>query len=393
MEKFEILQGSWGIESNGTLKGTVVDENARCIAGTEDDTDYEVFATVKLVTGTAIGVYVFFTYGDAFEERFIRCVLDPINYKLTIEGGYNGAVAILASKTQTLALNTEYVVSVYAKTEEDGTTSVLFYLNGVIQLRVEDLAAMFASGLHGFFVEGTEATDYAVFSNVHVHKPEYYSDLATVLNQIRNIDKKDVVGKDGTQQDYYDYLTTLISQASQFVDGETDRENGFYQPNGITITEYADGAGFYAPPATNSLDTDWQEKAATLYLKQRPVLSITTIQQNSAAIGETDAWATLTKYRFHEHGQIMFATSEIPLQGYKNVKITYVAGYAKTPLDIQQCCQRLIVNYIHKLIGDRTAGFVQFNRGAALNFGSPDVFSSDIKAVLKRYRLVGYGEM
>src|SRR4030042_5557381 len=362
MEQVETLQGNWNVEAAGSLKGTVIEENARCVVGSELDTDYEVFATVKPVTGTAVGIYVFFTYGDEHEERFIRCVLDPINHKLTIEGGYNGNVVILAHKTQTLALNVDYTVSVYAKRESDETTSVLFYLNGVIQLRIEDLSTIYATGLHGFLVEGTEETDNALFSNIHVHRPEYYTPLGEILNQIRSIDRKDVVGKDGTQQDYYDYLTTLISQISQFIDNETDRPNGFYKANGVEITDYFNGAGFAAPTGTNSLDNDWQDKAATLYLTQRPVLSITTVQHNKAAIGETDDWETFTKYRFYTNGQLMFAPSQIPTSGYKNVKITYLAGSSKTPADIQQCCQRLIVNYITKLIGDRTAGFVRLRR-------------------------------
>jgi len=393
MEKIENKQGNWTVQTDGTLKGELgAFTRAYCVAGSEEDTNYDVYATLKLVTGTKASIIAFFTEGTNFEERYVECILDFENNKLLMEL-VNGAESVtVASRDFILTKNVEYEVRVVAKSE--GT--VLFYINNVAQLRIEDLSLIYTEGMHGYACEGTVSTNYTLFSKVYFQNANHYTNISTLISCIRSVAPQELVGKDGTVQDYYDYLTTLIEQASRFIDGETQRETNFFEEGGLSLIEYFSGIGSPVPTGLYEFTEQaeaWQTKAASLFLTQRPVLSITKIEENSAEIGAVDVWSEITKYRWFTHGEIVFASDSIPAKGTKNVRVTYVGGYTKTPIDIQMACTRLIVNMIHKTISDRTAAFVSFARPTAINFAMPEVLTPDIKGVLLRYRLLGYGEM
>jgi len=200
-----------------------------------------------------------------------------------------------------------------------------------------------------------------------------------------------------TNEDNYNkYILRLTELASRFIDGETQRPTEFFQTGGVTIIEYFDGVGS-TPPSGMYLfpeqEEAWKSSARRIYLSQRPVLSITSVEENKAEIGETDDWQQITKYRWYKRGEIIFASDAIPAKGYKNVRVTYTAGYTETPRDIQMACARLVVNMIHKLMSDKSTSFISFQRPTALNFTLPEILTEDIKAVLKRYKLSGYGEM
>jgi hypothetical protein len=254
----------------------------------------------------------------------------------------------------------------------------------------------YAAGRYGFGHDGSLASDYSIFNKIYVQKANHYTNISTLISCIRSVDPKELVGKDGTVQDYYDYLATLIEQSSRFIDGETQRETNFFEEGGLSLIEYFSGIGSPTPTGLYEFTEQaeaWQTKAASLFLTQRPVLSITKIEENSAEIGDVDVWTEITKYRWFTHGEIVFASDSIPAKGTKNVRVTYKGGYNKTPIDIQMACTRLIVNMIHKTISDRTAAFVSFARPTAINFAMPEVLTPDIRGVLLRYRLLGYGEM
>ena len=397
MEKIMSVLGTWTVQTDGILKGIVgADLRAYCLAGSEDDEHYEVHAGITVTSGKSASIIVLYTEDLDFEPRYVECVIDVANQTLHIDL-INGSERItVASRNYASAIGTEYLTDIFAKIASDESYYVVFTVNGIEQIRIEDLGEMYAAGMHGFACEGTLAAHYSKFSQVYVRKSLQYTSIPTVCMGIKSIDFKELVGKDGTHQDYYDYLNTMIEQASRFIDGETQRAEQFFKKNGIAIIEHFDGVGSTPPSCLYEFDEEtdaWQDHASRIYLSQRPVLSVTTIEINSADIGETDAWTTETKFRWHNRGEIVFAASAIPAKGTKNVRITYKGGYAETPLDIEMACMRLIINSIHKLIADRTATFVSFARPQAINFATPDILTPDIKMILNRYKLLGYGAM
>jgi hypothetical protein len=384
---YETKSGKWYVENTGELHGDVgtTPFRALCIGGEEADTDYEVVATVAIVKGTKASLIVFYT-----STKYLEFVLNSSDGTVKLDKVENATRTNIVSVSYVISNGKTYDCQVIASSD----TTITCLIDGAIVIKTTVTGC--SAGKHGFACEGTVATDYSLFNKLYVKKPSDYIDIPTLRMGIKPIDYKDLVGKDGTIQDYYDYLSTLIEQASRFVDGETQRASEFFKTNGVTVTEYFDGMGATPPTGLYEFDEEtdaWKQQSSRLYLSQRPVLSVATVEINSADIGDADVWTATTKYRWYSHGEIVFSSSATPAKGTKNVRVTYKAGYATTPLDIEMACMRLIVNTVHKLIADRTATFVSFARPSAVNFSSPDIFTPDIKTILNRYKLMGFGAM
>jgi hypothetical protein len=390
MEQYERKSGKWYIESSGELHGDVgaTPFRALCITGEATDTDYEVVASVTIVKGTKASIIVFYTVGTV--TKYLELVLNSSDSTIKLDKMENTTRTNMTSVSYTITNGRTYECQVIVSSD----TTITCLVNGAVVIKMT--VTGYAAGRHGFGCDGTVATDYSQFNKLYLKDPSDYVDIPTLRTGIKPIDYKDLVGKDGTIQDYYDYLSILIDQASRFVDGETQRVSQFFQKNGVSIIEYFDGVGSVPPDGLYEFDEEtdaWKDVSSRLYLSQRPVLSVTTVEENSADIGDTDVWTATTKYRWYDRGEIVFSASAIPAKGVKNVRITYKAGYTITPRDIEMVCMRLIVNTIHKLIADRTATFVSFARPQAVNFATPDIFTPDIKTILNRYKLVGFGGM
>ena len=386
LESVIVKSGKWYVETSGELHGEVGSGfRGLAIAGTLTDTNYYVQAIIRAVKGTKASLIAFYT--DETTVKYLELTLDFSTNKIKLDKVENEVRTNVAEVSYTLSLATEYNCKLVA------SSNITCIINGATV--IEKSVAGYTAGKHGFACDGSIATDYSLFNQICFQKPTYYTDLDTLISSIRSVDPKDLVGKDGTPQDYYDYLVRLIEQASRFVDGECDRENGFFQKDGITITEYHDGMGSSPPTGLYKFGEEkdtWQESARRIFLNSKPVLDITSIHENVASIGQIDDWNEITSYRW-KNNEIVFSPDAIPAKGFKNVRVTYKAGYSETPLDIQMACTRLITNMIHKLISDRTATFVSFARPTAINFAMPEIFTPDIRMVLKRYKLMGYGEM
>lgn len=198
-----------------------------------------------------------------------------------------------------------------------------------------------------------------------------------------------------TDADYTRYLTYLIRRTSRVIDSYCERPNDFFN-GGIELIEHHNGVGSSPPSGMFEFAeevTSWQERAAIIFTSQRPIISVTQIEENKASIGETDDWQFITAFRWFKHGEIVFASSAIPAKGVKNIRITYKVGYSTTPEDIELACISLCVNIIHKRLADKTAGFISFDRPTALNFSSPKILTPDIQEILNKHKMSSFGEM
>lgn len=391
----ETKAGTWTIESTGELKAVVpAAGRAYCVEGLETDVEYTVIATLRIVEGNTASIIVFYTVSEA-DERYVEFILDAVNNKVKLDKVDGEARTNILDVAYTIDPNRTYACEVSASLGSDDKGVVTCSVNGVIVAKAEALATPHVAGKYGYACDGS-ADDYVQFSKRVFQKREHYTTVPVLAAELSTISFKELVGKDGTMQQYYDRLLTFIEGCGQFIDGETERAINFFQDKGLAIEEYHDGVGVTPPTGMYEFSEEqasWQERAAVIFTGQRPILSITSIHDNKAAIGESDDWDEITEFRWYTHGEIIFSASKTPARGRKNVRIRYVAGYTKTPTDIQMACTRLIVNLIHKQISDKTATFISFSRPSGVNFAMPDVYTPDIKAVLKRYKLLGFGEM
>jgi len=176
--EYESKQGAWSF-TNSVLQGIVgADKRALCVAGSETDTAYSVQASVNQAAGTKASIIVFYTEDVDFNPRYVECVLDFQANRLHIDLVDAAQRAIVAEKDFSLTKGTAYPVKVIANTYSDGSGYVLFLVNNVVQLRIEELAAIYTAGMAGFACEGTLVTDGATFTDIVVQS------LATTVGNV-----------------------------------------------------------------------------------------------------------------------------------------------------------------------------------------------------------------
>lgn len=347
MEDLQTQSGLFIIKPDGTMQAS--GNNPMALAGESDETNYQIQASVTIVTGSKAGLIV---YGN------VECMLDFQNNLVSVGN---------VTKSYILSSSSSYDLRVICR-EKD----IYFFVNGVNVIKT---TVSPSAGEHGF--KAYAAVADVTFSKVFYQTQKMYIGLQEALNEIQSIDYKDIVGKNGTLQAYYDYIHDLIVQISSFIDGETDREAGAFQNGGITTVDTFDGDG----------------RKETFFLNSSPVLSILKVEENLASIGSEDNWVTYDTIAYRSSKNKVIFGYLHPCRGTQNFKITYTAGYQQTPSPIKRVVARLIKNIIHKDIADKTGAYVAFSKPQGVNFVTPDILTSDLKAILNKYKAVGYGEM
>jgi len=197
-----------------------------------------------------------------------------------------------------------------------------------------------------------------------------------------------------SQSDYEDYISRLIDRASRHIDRYTRRPTAFFN-GGATVTEYQNGnssslEGVYPDTArANKISI----KDKVYRLEQSPILSITSVSQNTAAIGETEAWTAITAYHPDlETGELIFANTvsinEKSNYYAKNLRFIYVAGYSSVPDEVEQACEELVANALKKAVADNLNARVRFGRPAPINMSGKEVFTDEIKEMISPYQQV-----
>ena len=134
-----------------------------------------------------------------------------------------------------------------------------------------------------------------------------------------------------------------------------------------TLTEYYDGDG-----------------SSVLWLNQRPVVSVTSINIDSGYTWGTDTLIDSTDYQVYlDEGKIAF-TGTLLSSGYRLVKVVYVAGYSTVPYDIERAVQDLAY-YWYKQRTDKSVGVSsRSTEGRSVSYSQeiPD----QIKGVFDRYQ-------
>jgi len=160
MVRYKTLTGEW-TKIDDKFKGLIdATLTARYIGGSEEDTNYEVYAIVKIIDATKASIIVAFTYSEDWDERYIEMVLKPAENKVTLEAVNGASRNIIASRNFTLDLNTEYKCRVRLKGD-----TITGYIDVFELVRADDLATLYQAGMHGLQTEGSEGK-CSEFSNV-----------------------------------------------------------------------------------------------------------------------------------------------------------------------------------------------------------------------------------
>lgn len=142
-----------------------------------------------------------------------------------------------------------------------------------------------------------------------------------------------------------DELTTL-ENLKEYLRIETTDDDTLLQK---IITRTSDWIQKYC--ARNFIAQDYTEQyngdgTNTLLVKQYPVNSIASAYDDTSREFGADTAITVSELVIDDGGIIIFDTNRFSA-GYKNVKITYNAGYATIPQDLEEACLKLCAsNYL-----------------------------------------------
>lgn len=128
-----------------------------------------------------------------------------------------------------------------------------------------------------------------------------------------------------------------LSQVTSWITEESDNVDGLSGDvfSATTYIEYVDYDG----------DTD------RIQTRHSPIVSVTSVEYNSVALGQTASWATKvsgTDYTTYNHrGEIfIIKTNWQPSEGEKRIRITYVGGYSTTPPKIQKLATKMVAQRV-----------------------------------------------
>lgn len=219
-----------------------------------------------------------------------------------------------------------------------------------------------------------------------------YTDYEKAKKFLQNISHKDLGFTTEGELDVF--IEEVIPMASRFIDTHCNRPENFFAAGGATVTEYFNGLGT-APPAeylqyAREIQL-WLQRARIFSLSERPVLSITSVEEL-----ESGSWTERTggdsdSYDYRQVGGQIYFWNNIPPVGWNNLKVVYKAGYSAVPGDIEWVCARLIANEIQAATEDRMSSMIQLGRPGLIDFEDPKIFSKDLAERLASYIKIPMG--
>lgn len=214
-----------------------------------------------------------------------------------------------------------------------------------------------------------------------------YCTVALAKEFARFISYKDVGFANDTA--YETHIEELAIMASRAIDRFCNRPDEFFG-GGADLTEYQDGkeqrdADMY-PLGDRADSHDLMRR--TFYLEHFPIIDITSVHKNSAAVGESENWQEITKYGYDSTtGKMVFGSGSAPPAGFNRVRIIYSAGYASVPQDIIWACASLVANELLLRAKAYMSGAFKYERPSAVfEFAAGDIFTDEIKRRLEYYR-------
>lgn len=202
------------------------------------------------------------------------------------------------------------------------------------------------------------------------------------------------------------YALTTVSRTAQFIglatpaSGSTEEiilENLIDQ-----VTEYIHHyIGYQLKQATYTAEEYDGSGGDMLFLRHLPLVSISSFQQRNSAINEDD-WDDMESEDYFSDlsGGVITLPARKFIRGRNNYRVTYIAGYdfdnTTTFLtdteagDVEYVAWKLIATAWARRKGD--AGIERESIGDYSVGYAKEVFESpEIKAILDKYRLVGFG--
>lgn len=191
-----------------------------------------------------------------------------------------------------------------------------------------------------------------------------------------------------TEEDFHDLVDRLILRASRLIDRYCGVDDSFFF-GGAIVTQIVDG---------NEEDTEdvydgTHRQSSKTYenrvyiLDYTPVIGMTGVYENTAAIGEAEVWVELLSYSYNAtSGRLVFSANDYPSEGVDNVKFVYTAGYASCPSEVTMACEELVQNGIMKMNKNQLNAKVRFGAASPIETQPTISITADIKQMLDPYK-------
>lgn len=130
------------------------------------------------------------------------------------------------------------------------------------------------------------------------------------------------------------------------------------------------GTTYGSTEYTEYFDYDGSER---IQLRNSPIISISSIAENTAPAGETESWTTKTSgthfLAYNNKGEILIIPGKwSPKDGYKNIKIVYTAGYSSIPAKVQMLATLMVTNRVLSSLINSNVN--EGNDGGSISVGS-----------------------
>jgi len=163
------------------------------------------------------------------------------------------------------------------------------------------------------------------------------------------------------------YIATLIPLAQGLVDQFCHVPKNFFEDNGCTETD-----GVY----------DYRE--TWIHLKYHPVLSVSKVEVNTAAYGSAASWTELTATDYivaKDRALLKIVGDTKPAEMLQSIRVTYTAGYAKTPELIKFVVLNICSNIMHAMLQRKISPVMRVD-DFTIRMIIPNAFSRDLQAAL-----------
>ena len=319
--------GTWGQQVNGIRAGVSSQNPATDALSTtaiQDFGDYNVSAWVTLTTSGVAGLIFSFVNTNNYYRAWIstssgRAQIDSVigGTVTTLATGSVGGVAVPG---QSLVNNSSYTLRV-----EKHTTSADFFLG---EQRILTATGVILTGSPGLCTLSRDGTTTAYFQEYHVSEDVYQFDDASI-NQLVQEEQEFIEQRVGRV-----YSTQTITELRDW-DERQPLRMPFLPARSFNML----------PSGTQLMGTGTDQRVFStgelaMYLRQRPVMNVISLEEDTAVDGSTPTWTLRTQGRngdyvvYPEVGKIAWLNN-LPNNGHQNIKIIYTVGSPKVPAYIK----------------------------------------------------------
>jgi len=335
------ISGSWSQSVNGNRRGAT-SLTAHAISETtfQDFGDYNASTWVTLNQPGAAGLI--FAYTDA--NDYYRATINTSSGRALIESVIGGVTTTLATTSVGILTGSPYALRI----EKRPTTADFF----VAEQKVLSAVGIILSGPSGLTVTSSGNAPTADFQEYHVSEDVYQFDDSSINQTI--VEEQEFI----EQRIGRVYSAQTVTELYDCNDRQPIRMPfvAFRSFNTLPTGVQVGGSGL-----DSRISYVYEN---SLYLRQRSVISIVALEEDTSPDSSTPAWTLRTQGRngdyilYPELGKIVFL-SNFPNNGHQNLRVIYNVGSAKVPAYIKGYLKEKVALRLLENLGTTADGIKQ----------------------------------